>query len=177
MQRLTKAMELAIHGVRKDCNLERFANSFPQLARDNSKALSDAHQLTMQFFESSTMESFKELAQQRDIVSKLNALDALLEKLQTSTHSQQSAPVSKKRPCPDQVAASYRYNIKKLERDRLMVKLSEAKTCTESQLDQIEAKQKRVRILMHELGEKKNLAVPIPTAQFDSQGNIDVNAV
>ncbi|KAH6587196.1 hypothetical protein BASA50_001329 [Batrachochytrium salamandrivorans] len=179
MTRLTKAMEHALHGVLKDCSYDKFVCSFPQLARDNPRALADARLETMRFFDSSAMEAFAQLVQERNIKSKLNDLDVLLEKVQAShtcTDSQLQAhkqsPATSRRPTPDQVATSYRFKLKKLERDRLTAKLVQATAHTETLLDRVEEKQKTIHDMMHKYREKKKALIPVPNVMFDLEGNL-----
>nr|KAJ3420224.1 hypothetical protein HK105_005934 [Polyrhizophydium stewartii] len=70
MRKLALAMEHAVRGVAKDCSHESFEKSFPQLARDNPKALAEARDAA---------DVFQQLVAQRGVDVKLDELDALTE--------------------------------------------------------------------------------------------------
>ncbi|KAI8920701.1 hypothetical protein BC831DRAFT_477462 [Entophlyctis helioformis] len=125
MAKLVRAVDHALQAVLKDCSDAKFAQSFPQLARDNPVALAQARQDVVAQFQASVMSSFDKLVSDRQIDARLNDLDVLIEAARQRPAASYSGPP----PAPQDIATVRRYNAKLLERKRLLDKLTAVSVC------------------------------------------------
>eukprot|EP00842_Homolaphlyctis_polyrhiza_P000471 jgi/Hompol1/1424/HPOL_001385-RA len=137
--KLAMAMEHALNGVLKDCSLEKFEQTFPQLARDNMQALKDARNAITQQFESAVRVEFDELVSARQVRTRLNQLDEITEIIRDE--QQDGVVLPTERPSPEQLHITRRYRVKLAENIRLQAELN--KVCHFSHFNSITTNQQR----------------------------------
>ncbi|RUS19696.1 Nnf1-domain-containing protein [Endogone sp. FLAS-F59071] len=125
--KLRQVFEKSLSKTIKSISYDKLAQSFPQIAKYSPQSLRSAHQQVIVFLQHNIQEEFQSLLESKNVVPKLNELDALIDSARKRKQTRRGmAPQSSADIIPEAAIRARTVPIKRQELRRLQDELAKA---------------------------------------------------
>ncbi|KAK9722287.1 hypothetical protein K7432_002771 [Basidiobolus ranarum] len=142
MTKLRVLLDKALSKTLKNCSYDKVAQCFSQLAQDSPEALQSAVDQVVTFLKTRIEEEFETIVGKRDLINKLNDLDALIIAAK-KTSKKEAAPLQI--PAPEVAILSKTVISKREEVERLRAQLLEVQKENAELMDDLKVKDKAMQ--------------------------------